>query len=99
MVYLSPYYVSEERCIHNQKLIFILTYEQVAIALVKCPICKVGNIDANSNLGLCPMCETTTKEYIMVIYELANDKNNAGVPLEDVESLVSKRLKEKFRST
>jgi hypothetical protein len=34
----------------------------------------------------------------MAIYELAGDKNN-GVPLEDVESLVNKRLKEKLGST
>ena len=67
------------------------------MALVKCPICEVGNIAANSELGLCPMCDTTVKEYIMAIYELTGDKNS-GVPLEDVESLVNKKLKDKFRS-
>ncbi len=69
----------------------------MAIALVKCPICKVGNIAANSEFELCPMCDTTVKEYIMAIYELAGDKNR-GVPLEEVESLVNKKLKDKFRS-
>jgi hypothetical protein len=67
--------------------------------LVKCPICKVGNIAVNSELGLCPMCEATTKEYIMAIYELVNKKSNSEVPIEEVESLVNKRLKKKFRST
>ena len=44
--------------------------------------------------GLCPMCETITKEYIMAIYELANGESNSGVLLEEVESVVNKKLRE-----
>jgi len=105
MVYLSPTTSLKRETYTSISLVYldsikryiILAYELMVIALVKCPICKVGNIPTNSELGLCSMWDTTVKEYIMAIYELAGDKNR-GAPIEEVESLVNKKLKQKFRS-